>query len=128
MVVNDSAVKDQMQIAALKMAKPAGVKLSILSKRKAVEKILAGNYDEEKVFLITKDIPDMAFLIENGVPLSAFNVGNISQKAGSKAIKKSVALTDEDVTIIKKLVDKGTTITAQMVPSESDESIMNFIK
>lgn len=128
MVVNDSAVKDQMQIAALKMAKPAGVKLSILSKRKAVEKILAGNYDEEKVFLITKDIPDMAHLIENGVPLSAFNVGNISQKAGSKAIKKSVALTDEDITIIKKLVDNGTTITAQMVPSESDESILNFIK
>ena len=32
------------------MAKPAGVKLSILSKRKAIEKILAGKYDEEKVF------------------------------------------------------------------------------
>ncbi|MGL4695345.1 PTS system mannose/fructose/N-acetylgalactosamine-transporter subunit IIB [Enterococcus larvae] len=128
MVVNDSAVKDQMQIGALKMAKPSGVKLSILSKRKAVEKILAGNYDEEKVFLITKDIPDMAYLIDNGVPLKAFNVGNISQKPDSKPIKKSVALTEEDQTIIRTLVESGTTITAQMVPSESDESILNFIK
>lgn len=69
------------------MAKPAGVKLSILSKRKAIEKILAGNYDEEKVFLITKDIADMAALIDGGVPLQSFNVGNISQKEGSRAIK-----------------------------------------
>ena len=38
-VVNDAAVKDEMVIAGLKMAKPAGVKLSILSVKRAVEKI-----------------------------------------------------------------------------------------
>ncbi|MGX7058966.1 PTS system mannose/fructose/N-acetylgalactosamine-transporter subunit IIB [Vagococcus humatus] len=128
MVVNDLAVKDQMQIAALKMAKPAGVKLSILSKRKAVANILAGKYDEDKVFLITRDIPDMAYLIDNGVPLESFNVGNISQKEGSRPIKKSVALTEEDIQIIERLIQNGTSITAQMIPSESKESIVNFIK
>ncbi|MBL1228006.1 PTS sugar transporter subunit IIB [Enterococcus sp. BWB1-3] len=128
MVVSDSAVKDQMQIGALKMAKPAGVKLSILSKRKAVEKITAGNYNEEKVFLITKDIPDMAYLIDHGVQLTSFNVGNISQKPNSRPIKKSVALTDEDVKIIQRLVEDKIKIAAQMIPSESDESILNFIK
>ena len=128
MVVNDSAVKDQLQIGALKMAKPAGVKLSILSKRKAIEKILAGNYDEEKVFLITKDIPDMVELIENGVPLEHFNVGNISIKPGSKAIKKSVSLTDNDIELLKKTVDKGIKVTAQMIPSEPNDSILTFIK
>ena len=121
MVVNDAAVKDQLQIGALKMAKPAGVKLSILSKRKAIEKILAGNYDEEKVFLITKDIADMAALIDGGV-------GNISQKEGSRAIKKSVALTDEDIQTVRRLTDNGVTITAQMIPSEPNEAILTFIK
>lgn len=128
MVVNDLAVKDQMQIGALKMAKPAGVKLSILSKRKAIEKILAGNYDDEKVFLIIKDIQDMADLIDSGVPLKAFNVGNISQKDDSKPIKKSVAVTETDVQTIKRLDELGIKITAQMIPSESDETILNFIK
>lgn len=128
MVVNDSAVKDQMQIGALKMAKPAGVKLSILSKKKAIEKILAGNYEEDKVFLITKDIPDMAYLIENGVPLKKFNVGNISQKENSQSIKKSVALTSEDIQQIRKLIDQGVEITAQMIPTESDQSILKYIE
>lgn len=128
MVVNDLAVKDPLQIGALKMAKPAGVKLSILSKRKAIEKILAGNYDEEKVFLITKDIADMVELIDGGVPLKAFNVGNISQKEGSKPIKKSVALTGQDIETLRRLTSEGVAITAQMIPSESNEPILNFIK
>ena len=106
MVVNDAAVKE----------------------RKAIEKILAGNYDEEKVFLITKDIADMAALIDGGVPLQSFNVGNISQKEGSRAIKKSVALTDEDIQTVRRLTDNGVTITAQMIPSEPNEAILTFIK
>lgn len=128
MVVNDQAVKDQVQIGALKMAKPVGVKLSILSKRKAVEKILDGKYDEEKVFLITRNIEDMSDLINQGVPLTAFNVGNISQKEGSKPIKKSVALTETGISTIKELTDKGIKITAQMIPSEPNESILSFLK
>jgi PTS system mannose-specific IIB component len=128
MVVNDFAVTDEMQIAALKMAKPIGVKLSILSKKKAVEKIMAGSYDDEKVFLITKDIPDMAYLIDNGAGIKAFNVGNISQKKNGRRIKNSVVLTNADVTLVKRLAEKGVIITAQMLPSESNESILNFIK
>ncbi len=128
MVVNDHAVKDQIQIGALKMAKPVGVKLSILSKRKAIANIIEGKYDDEKVFLITKNIEDMAELINQGVPLSNFNIGNISQKEGSKAIKKSVALTDSDIAVIRQLTDKGIKITAQMIPSEPDESILTFLK
>lgn len=128
MVVNDVAVKDKMQIGALKMAKPAGVKLSILSKRKAIEKILAGNYNEEKVLLITKDIPDMAYLVDNGVTLETINVGNISIKENSKPIKKSVALTPTDIELVEGLLNQGINVTAQMIPSESDESIRNFIK
>ncbi|MDT2556824.1 PTS sugar transporter subunit IIB [Enterococcus raffinosus] len=128
MVVNDHAVKDQIQIGALKMAKPVGVKLSILSKRKAVANILDGKYDDEKVFLITKNIEDMGELINQGVPLTSFNVGNVSQKEGSRAIKKSVAVTDEDIAVIKQLTDKGINITAQMIPSEPADSILTFLK
>ncbi|MGH2149937.1 PTS sugar transporter subunit IIB, partial [Enterococcus faecalis] len=64
--------------------------------------MLAGNFDEEKVFLITKDIADMAALFDGGVPLQSFNVGNISQNEGSRAIKKSVALTDEDIQTVRR--------------------------
>lgn len=126
-VANDEAVKDEMQIGALKMAKPTGVKLSILSVNKAVLNILDGKYDDDKVFLITRNIPDMARIVEGGAPLQTFNVGNISGRPGSVAIKKSVSLTAEDISLLRELLGKGIRITAQMLPSESDETIANFL-
>lgn len=126
-VVNDAAVKDEMIIAGLKMAKPAGVKLSILSVKRAGEKFGAGEYKDDKVFLITKNIGDMAALVRAGVPIASFNVGNVAQREGSRQIKKSVNLTEQDIAEIKEMVDKGIAVTAQMLPNESDQSIINML-
>lgn len=126
-VVNDAAVKDEMIIAGLKMAKPAGVKLSILSVKRAGEKFAAGEYQDDKVFLITKNIGDMAALIRAEVPITAFNVGNVAQREGSRPIKKSVNLTEQDIAEIKEMAGKGIKVTAQMLPNESDQSILNLL-
>ena len=53
------------------------------------------------MFLITRNIPDMAAIINGGVKLQEFNVGNISAKDGSTQIKKSVNVTPKDIEIIK---------------------------
>ena len=126
-VANDQAIKDEIQIGALKMAKPVGVKLTIASNRRAVKGLNSGKYDSEKVFLMTKSIKDMAYLIDNGLELTTFNVGNISAVEGSKAIKRSVALTQEDIAILQRLNDQGVNITAQMVPAEPATSILSFL-
>lgn len=127
LVANDKAVKDEIQIGALKMAKPTGVKLSILSVNRAIENLKNGKYDGDKVFIITRDIPDMAQLIHGGVPIHTFNVGNIAQKEGSVAIKKSVSLSPEDITILRELLQEGVKITAQMLPSEPADSIEKIL-
>lgn len=126
-VVNDAAVKDEMVIAGLKMAKPAGVKLSILSVKRAVEKFAENVYDGEKVFLITKNIADMTELVKGGLEIPAVNVGNVAGREGSRPIKKSVELTDGDIAQIKEIIGKGIPVTAQMIPNESDQSILNYL-
>ena len=126
-VANNEAVKSEMQISALKIACPTGVKLSILSLAKAALNIKSGKYDNEKVFLICKTIADCKFLIDEGVEIKEFNVGNLSHKEGQTKIKKSVSLSDQDITDIKELLDRGITITAQMIPNESSASISTFL-
>ncbi|WP_390408912.1 PTS system mannose/fructose/N-acetylgalactosamine-transporter subunit IIB [Lacticaseibacillus jixiensis] len=128
MVVNDAVVHDQMQIDGLKIARPAGKKLAISSVAKAITNLQNDKYAADNVFVITRNIPDMAALIDGGVPISTFNVGNISAKPGSKRIKQSVALTDDDIAVIHRLIKQGIKITAQMVPNESNASIETFIK
>lgn len=127
-VINDAAVKDEMTIAALKISKPAGVKLSILSRDKAVKKISQGDYEEDRCFLIFKNVEDAAYCVEKGLALTHINVGNISQKSGGIPIKKSVALTAEDMELIVSMLEKGIRITAQMLPNESPQSILEYMK
>lgn len=126
-VANDAAIKDEIQIAALKMACPPGVKLSILSVKKAAANILDGKYDGDKVFLITRNITDCKTMIDSGVPIKEFNVGNLSHKEGQKKIKKSVSLSDRDISDIKELLNGGISIKAQMVPNESAAGIDTFL-
>lgn len=127
-VVNNEAVNDESIIAALKISKPAGVKLSILSKEKAVNKFKDGIYDEDKVFLITKNIQDMSDLIEGGIQIESVNIGNVAKKEKAIQIKKSVHLTEDDISLIKNMIANGIKVTAQMIPNESDQSIEIYLK
>lgn len=123
MVANDAAPKSEIQIAALKLACPTGVKLSILSVDKAAANILAGKYDDDKVFLITRTVQDCKRLLDAGVQLPQINVGNLAHQEGFKKIKKSVSLSATDISTLQALLAAGLTVTAQMVPDEPDTSI-----
>lgn len=125
-VVNDKAVKDEMMIAALKIARPAGVKLSILSKNKAVEKLTGGFYGEETLFVITQTVSDMKEIIDRGVKLELVNVGNVAKRDNTIELKRSVYVTEEEIKEIQSLIDAGVRVTAQMIPSEPDKSITEF--
>lgn len=127
-VVNNEAVNDESIIAALKISKPAGVKLSILSKEKAIDKFKNGIYDEDKVFLITKNIQDMSDIIQGGIHIESVNIGNVAKKEDAIQIKKSVHLTKNDISLIKNMIADGIKVTAQMIPNESDQSIEIYLK
>ena len=126
-VANDEVVKNEMQISALKVACPAGVKLSILSLAKASTNIKEGKYDADAVFLICRTIADCKILVDGGVPVKAINVGNLPHKDGQKKIKNSVSLSEQDIADIKKLIDRGIPITAQMVPNDSPAGILTYL-
>ena len=127
-VANDEAPKSEMQIATLKMACPTGVKLSLLSVEKAVKNINDGKYDNDKVFLITKNVGDCKRALDFGLGISSVNVGNASYKDGYRKIKNSVSLCDDEINIIRGIIASGIKVTAQMLPSEPDASIESFLK
>ena len=127
-VVNNEVLKDDMALAGLKMAKPAGVKLSIMTVKRAVERLKENAYPGDRIFVITKNIGDMAELIHQGVEIDRVNVGNVAKREGSRNIKKSVNLTEKDIAEIHEMIDSGHSVTAQMIPNESDQSILNYLQ
>ena len=79
------------------------------------------------MFLITKSVPDMAQLVTDEVPIPLVNVGNVAKREGSRPIKKSVNLTEQDEACIREILAKGIPVTAQMIPNESSQSIESYL-
>ena len=126
MIVDDSVVKDELAKASLKTAVPGGLRLSILKTETAAARLLEGIYQDQRVMIICKQIDTIFRLIELGVPIDAFNLGNTSKREGTIKVTKSVFLTNEAIETIKQLEKNGVTVTSQMVPMEDKLPFSTF--
>ncbi|WP_239257292.1 PTS system mannose/fructose/N-acetylgalactosamine-transporter subunit IIB [Listeria ilorinensis] len=118
MVIDDAVAQNEVEKVALKMAVPAGVKLSVLPAEKAAQNILAGKYDSQRVFIVVRDVAMLVELAKAGVPLPEINVGNLAKRENTKQVLKSVCITPEEVTLLRWLKEQGSKLIAQKVPNE----------
>ncbi|GBG95161.1 mannose/fructose/sorbose-specific PTS system IIB component [Ligilactobacillus salitolerans] len=118
MVVDDEAAASDVAKTGLKLAKPAGLNLSILNVEKAARNITGHRYDSQRVFILVKRPQTLIDLLEAGVELPTVNVGNMSQTDHTKALTKSINVVSADIAAFKDLFKRGVQVTAQMVPSD----------
>ena len=128
MVVDDGVTTNAIEKSGLKLATPAGVKLSILSIEKAATNLLAGKYDSQRLLIIAKKPDRLLRLVELGVPIKKINVGNMSQSDDSKSITRSINVIEEDIENFKKLDENGVELVSQMVPNDREEKFMDLLK
>ncbi|WP_114604242.1 PTS sugar transporter subunit IIB [Staphylococcus sp. EZ-P03] len=128
MVIDDEVAQSTIDKQGLKLATPAGVRLSVLPVAKAAENIKAGKYDSQRLMVIAKQPDRFLALINHGVDLDVLNVGNMSQSDETKSITRSINVTDKDISDFKEIQAKGVKITAQMVPNDKAEDFMTLIK
>ncbi|MDA9470975.1 PTS system mannose/fructose/N-acetylgalactosamine-transporter subunit IIB [Enterococcus sp. 5H] len=127
MVVDDDVAENAIEKSGLKLATPAGVKLSVLPIEKAAANILAGKYDSQRLLIIARKPDRLLKLVELGVPLKEINVGNMSQSEHSRAVTKSINVEENDIDVFKKLNKHGVTLVSQMVPNDKAEDFMSLI-
>lgn len=128
MVVDDEVATNDIEKSGLKLATPAGVKLSVLPIEKAANNILAGKYDSQRLLIIARKPDRLLKLVELGVPITEINVGNMSQTDETRSITKSINVLDQDVEVFNQLDAKGVRLVAQMVPSDKSEDFMSLLK
>lgn len=119
MVVDEDIVNSDLEKAALKLATPAGIKLSVLTIDKAATNILAGRYDSQRLLIVAKRPKTFLGLMNKGVTLTELNVGNISQTPETRSVTRSINVVDEDIQDFDAIQAKGTHLIAQMVPGDT---------
>ncbi|MGY1575615.1 PTS sugar transporter subunit IIB [Pediococcus pentosaceus] len=128
MVIDDKVAASDIEKSGLKLARPAGIDLSVLSEKIAADHIKRGGYDSQKVFIVVKRPQVLLDLVNDGVKLETINVGNMSQTDETTQITNSINVVQDDVDAFKALHEKGIKITQQMVPGDQANDFMAILK
>ncbi|MBA8772498.1 PTS system mannose/fructose/N-acetylgalactosamine-transporter subunit IIB [Staphylococcus coagulans] len=128
MVIDDEVAQSDIDKQALKLATPAGIKLSVLPIEKAANNIKNGKYDSQRVMIIAKRPDRFVELVNQGVAIETLNVGNMSQTDETRSITNSINITDEDIENFKKLEAQGVKIVSQMVPNDKAVDFFTLVK
>jgi len=127
LIANDKVAKDEFLKMTLGLAKPANTRLLIRSLADAATFLNDEKSRNAKVLLIVNSVKD-AYAMVNQVPeIKSVNFGGIRMINGTRLISKAVAVSDEDITLIKELLDKGIELELRQVPTEKKQLVESLI-
>ena len=127
LIINDKAANDPIQKSVAGLAAPKEVKVHLFGVDQFIG-ILKKTPIKRKTMLIFTTSTDVLKLVENGLDISAVNVGGMRYNESRKRLSKAVSVTPEEEEAFKKLIEKDIKVFIQMIP-KSDESLMkNLLK
>jgi len=126
-IANNKVANDEFMKLTLGLARPATSSLLIMSLKDAATFLNDDKNKHLKVLLIINSVKD-AYTLANDIPeIKSVNFGGLRSKKDSKLISKAIAITDDDILDIKKLIKKGIELEIRQVPTDSKQLVENFI-
>lgn len=117
-VANDEVAGNNMQRTLLKMAAPAGVKVTILPVAEAGAQLAAKKFSGDNVLVLVRDPRSLVGLMQAGLKLEKVNIGNVRSGEGRKRLTKEVHASPEDMQAWKELDQAGVALEAQWLPDQ----------
>ncbi|AXE37655.1 PTS system mannose/fructose/N-acetylgalactosamine-transporter subunit IIB [Acidipropionibacterium virtanenii] len=123
LIVDDAVAVDENRKAILRFACPPQCKLSIFDAAKAAEK-LGRRIDEgiNVMIVVASPIP-LLRMAELGYPIPAVTAGNMSRRPGTEQLAGLVYASPEETAAFAALLEKGTRIGYQPMPTSRREDL-----
>lgn len=127
LVANDKVVKDEFQKMTLNLAKPSGIKLLIKSVVDGATFLNDERSKSLKILVLVNNVKDAASLVAQVQEITSINLGGLRSKDGSKLISKAFAVNEEDIEIIRDLLEKGIELEVRQVPTDNKRFVKELI-
>lgn len=127
LIANDKVAKDEFMKMTLNLAKPAGTRLLIKSLTDAATFLNDERAKTLKILVLVNSIKDVAELTANVPEITTVNFGGLRSKEGSRLISKAFAVNEEDILIIRTLLDKGIELELRQVPTDTRQQVKDLI-
>ena len=131
MIIDDTVANNELTKASMKLARPTGMAISIITEETALNNFKAGKYNDHTVFVLVKKPETLVKLSDIGVKIPELVIGGTVKPAeGEEAVKLSqrAFAKSDDIEAYKNLKAAGTKLYAQYVPADAEVSIDEFLK
>ena len=125
-VANDRVAKDEFLRMTFELAKPAGIKLYIRTIADAIVWLNAPP-NKGQLLVLVDSVRDAHALAGAVAEIQSINFGGIRTKAGARQVSKAIALTDDDVLLIRELLARGIELEVRQVPTDKKQPIENLL-
>jgi PTS system mannose-specific IIB component len=122
-IVDEALVKDTFMQRILKTAAPTGISVEVFSVENAAQMLKEEAVKGEKIMILTKTPQPLEQLLEADVEIGTIVLGGMGLKGGRKKFYKNISASEEEVACMRRIIEKGTVIQAQMVPDERPTNI-----
>ena len=122
-VIDNNVAKDKMQKSVLKFAAPPDIKVSIFSVDKAVEAWEKNQFGTNNVFVLFRDVNQIAELQEKGVSFEEITIGQMAIINDRKQIYKQVGLSESEAQTLMDIEKTGVKLYFHMQPTDKKESL-----
>lgn len=127
LIASDALMKDDLKMAAMKMAKPDGIKLVMKNMEDSIKALNSGVTDKYKLFILVESVQDAYTLATHVTCIKSINIGGMKATEDRRQISKAVFIDDEDEQLLKDLDAKGFELEVRLVPSETKRNLMSLL-
>lgn len=119
LIANDSVINDPIRKTAIQLSRPSGIKLVIKSVDDSIRSINSGVTDKYRLFIIVQNIADAKKIIDNCDRIRSLNIGGVTKRDGTTRLMHAVYCTDEEIQMIRDLLDRGIEVELRQVSSDT---------
>lgn len=123
LIVSDGVAKDEMRIATMRLAKPAGVKLVIKSVEDSIKAINSGVTDKYKLMVVTGNVEDTYRLVTSCEAIKSVNLGGTKIAEDKKKLDIAFYVNSEDCRLLKQLIDQSIELEIRQVPEDKKKIV-----
>ncbi len=127
LVANDKVANDEFLKMTFGLAKPPAAKLLIKSLADTVTFLNDARNGNLKILLLVNSVKDACVLSKQVAEIKSVNFGGIRTKKGAKLISKAVAVSDEDIELIRELSARGIELEVRQVPTDKKQAVEELI-
>ncbi|BBK21103.1 PTS system mannose/fructose/N-acetylgalactosamine-transporter subunit IIB [Amedibacterium intestinale] len=132
MIIDDVVANNEMMKSTMKLARPAGMAISIIPLETALDNFKANKYDGQSIFIIVKRVETLKRLIdEANVPIKEINIGATAQIENEDEVlrvNRFTTIDEEEKKIYLELMDKGVDIYAKYLVADPKQDLKDLLK